>query len=135
MLFVNIDHVPTISLPSISYFNFRAYLQTRYSDQYVSGRPCENSLQRRRVEAVKIFIRKLWRMLWYLKVFKNSVLVFICKLVNQKRQRLPIHRCYSHTDTLSLEMDTAVLPWSILLSVVLYGLLYFNRLLRTHFNP
>jgi hypothetical protein len=30
MLFVNIDHVPTISLPSISYFNFRAYLQNRY---------------------------------------------------------------------------------------------------------
>ena len=29
-------------------------------------------------------------------VFKNSVLVFIYKLANQRRQRLPIHRFYSH---------------------------------------
>ena len=37
--------------------------------------------------------------------------MFICKLVNQRRQRLPIHRFYNHTGTLSLEKNTAVLPW------------------------
>jgi hypothetical protein len=36
--------------------------------------------------------------------------VFLCKLVNQRRQRLPIHRFYNHTGTLSLEKNTAVLP-------------------------
>jgi hypothetical protein len=31
-------------------------------------------------------LRKLWLWLRYLKAFKNSVLVFICKLANQRRQ-------------------------------------------------
>jgi hypothetical protein len=36
---------------SISYCKFRAYLQNRYMRYNLySGRPCENSLQRRRVE-------------------------------------------------------------------------------------
>jgi hypothetical protein len=44
MLLINIDHVPTVSLPSISYCKFRAYLQNRYMrGTMYSGRPCENS--------------------------------------------------------------------------------------------
>jgi hypothetical protein len=51
MLLVNINHVPTVSLPSISYCNFPAYLQNRYIRYNMySGRSCENSLQRRRIE-------------------------------------------------------------------------------------
>jgi hypothetical protein len=46
-------------------------------------------------------LRKLW-LVCGIYVFKNSVLVFmmfICKLANQRRQRLPIHRYYSHAGT------------------------------------
>jgi hypothetical protein len=41
----------------------------------------------------KILIRKF---IWLVYVFKNNVLVFIRKLANQRRQRLTIHRLYSH---------------------------------------
>jgi hypothetical protein len=63
-----------------------------------SGRPCENSLQRRRVEGRKYLYENITKVI-VLKVFQNSVLVFICKLANQRRQRLPIHRFYRHTGT------------------------------------
>ena len=45
-----------------------------------------------------IYTKMLRKFIWLVYVvFKNSVLVFICKLANQRRQRsLPIHRFYSH---------------------------------------
>jgi hypothetical protein len=76
-----LSDVPTVSLFSNSYCNFRAYLQNRYMRYNMySGRPCENSLQRRRVEKgkiyKKIFIRKYLyvSLILYFKVFQNSVL-------------------------------------------------------------
>jgi hypothetical protein len=65
MLLVNTDHMPTVSLPSIIYCNFRAYLQNRYMRYNMySGRPCENSLQRRRVEGRTSICTKILRKLW-----------------------------------------------------------------------
>ena len=43
-----------------------------------------------------IYTKILRKFIWLVYVFKNSVLVFICKLANQRRQRLPIHRFYRH---------------------------------------
>jgi hypothetical protein len=93
--------MPTVSLPSIIYCKFRAYLQNRYMRYNLySGRPCENSLQRRRVEGRQLiytkYLRKFIWLVYGIYVFKNSVLVFICELANRRRQRLPIHRFYSH---------------------------------------
>jgi hypothetical protein len=65
IIMANIDHVPTVSLPSIIYCNFRAYLQNRYIRYNMySGRPCENSLQRRRVERRTSIYTKILRKLW-----------------------------------------------------------------------
>jgi hypothetical protein len=48
MPLVNIDHVPTVSLPLFLIVSFARIYKTVTCD--TSGRPCENSLQRRRVE-------------------------------------------------------------------------------------
>jgi hypothetical protein len=77
--------VPTVSLPSIIYFNFRAYFTKPYMRYNMYSRPaCKEGASKG-----GIFIRKYY----------ESVLVLICKLANQWRQRLPIHRFYSHTGT------------------------------------
>jgi hypothetical protein len=47
------------------YCNFRAYLQNRYMRYNMySGRPCENSLQRKRVEGRTSIYTKILRKLW-----------------------------------------------------------------------
>ena len=105
-LLQRLSDVPTVSLPSTSYCNFRAYLQNRYMRYNMySGRPCENSLQNEAPPKGENIYTKILQKLWLvygIYVFKNSVLVFmmfICKLANQRRQILPIHRFYSHTGT------------------------------------
>ena len=72
MLLVNIDHVPTVSLPSISYCNFRAYLQNRYMRYNMySGRPCENSLQGRCIEGRKYLYENITKVMAVVMVFKS----------------------------------------------------------------
>ena len=51
---------PQFHSPLFLIVSFARIYKTVTAIQYVSGRPCENSLQRRRVEAVKIFIRKYY---------------------------------------------------------------------------
>jgi hypothetical protein len=107
MLLVNNDNVSTVSLPLLFILIFARTLQNSTRDTICTADDhvkiaCKEGASDRRA---KIFIRKYWRKLWlwlwYLKVFKNSVLVFICKLANQRKQRLPIHRFYCHTGSKS----------------------------------
>jgi hypothetical protein len=107
----------TVSLPSIIYFNFRSYFTKPYMRYNMySGRPCENSLQRRRVEGRKYLDENITKVMVVVMVFKIilkywfSVYMQISKPMKTKNTYSQILQPYRYT---SLEKNTAVLPWSL----------------------
>ena len=112
MLLVNNDHVPTVSLPLFLIVSFARIYKTVTCDTICTADDhvkiaCKEGASKGDNIYTKILIRKF---IWLVYVFKNSVFVFICKLANQRRQRLYIHRFYSHIQVRKFRKEYCCAP-------------------------